>query len=151
MALDESTTAFSFRGSGTRRWMSPERLNAEISFEETRPTKASDCYALGMVIYEVLSGRVPFVAPMKALGGKRPIRPQGKRGTLFTDDIWDMLELCWKQQPRDRISASAVLLRLEKHPPLPMLSPDVGGDAESGSDESVIDSIARLYVFPASF
>jgi hypothetical protein len=77
--------------------------------------------------------------------------PREKKETLFTDDIWDILELCWKPQPRDRISASAVLLRLEKHPPLPMPSSNVGGDAESGSDESVIDSIARLYVFPASF
>ena len=34
--------------------MSPELLYPkEFGFKECRPTKPSDCYALGMVIYEV--------------------------------------------------------------------------------------------------
>ena len=47
----------SFTGGGTRRWMSPELLDPERfgmpESENNRPTKQSDCYALGMVIYEV--------------------------------------------------------------------------------------------------
>jgi len=47
----------SFTGGGTRRWMSPELLDPErfgmpVS-EYYRPTRQSDCYALGMVTYEV--------------------------------------------------------------------------------------------------
>ena len=117
-------------------WMSPELLDWE---KVVRLTKGSDCYALGMVIYEVISGERPFAAyptiavAGKVLNGDRPNRPQGKKGELFTDDIWDTLELCWKYQPHDRISASAVLLRLEGHPPLPMPSSNRDGDAETGS------------------
>jgi serine/threonine protein kinase len=38
----------------TDRWASPELLFPErFGFSDTRPTKQSDCYALGMVIYEV--------------------------------------------------------------------------------------------------
>ena len=46
-----------FTAGGTYRWMSPELLYPErfgISQSEgDRPTRQSDCYALGMVIYEV--------------------------------------------------------------------------------------------------
>lgn len=35
---------------GTIRWMSPELLH------ESQPTKKSDCYALGMLVYEVCIG-----------------------------------------------------------------------------------------------
>jgi hypothetical protein len=45
--------------------MSPELLNPEkFGLKESRPTKEADCYALGMVIYEVLSGQKPY-APRK--------------------------------------------------------------------------------------
>jgi len=50
-------TLMSFTGGGTRRWMSPELLDPERfgmpELEDNRPTRQSDCYALGMVIYEV--------------------------------------------------------------------------------------------------
>ena len=49
---------------GTLRWMSPELLDPSRFGSNGRPTRESDCYALGMVIYEVSwlhsSGR-PFV------------------------------------------------------------------------------------------
>lgn len=38
---------------GTRRWMSPELLDPEGFCSDGRSTRESDCYALGMVIYEV--------------------------------------------------------------------------------------------------
>ena len=38
---------------GTYRWMSPELLDPEGYNSDGRSTRESDCYALGMVIYEV--------------------------------------------------------------------------------------------------
>ena len=50
-------TLMSFTAGGTYRWMSPELLDPERfempKSEDNRPTRQSDCYALGMVIYEV--------------------------------------------------------------------------------------------------
>ena len=50
-------TLMPFVGGGTTRWMSPELLAPEQfgvpQSEGDRPTRQSDCYALGMVIYEV--------------------------------------------------------------------------------------------------
>src|SRR5258708_2148807 len=46
---------------GTFRWMSPELFYPrDFGLEDSRRTKYSDCYALGMVMYEVLSGQAPF-------------------------------------------------------------------------------------------
>ena len=45
---------------GTTRWMSPELLDALRSGSDGRPSRESDCYALGMTIYEV-SSRILFL------------------------------------------------------------------------------------------
>jgi len=56
-SLISDDTLMSFTRGGTRRWMSPELLDPERlripESEGDRPTRQSDCYALGMVIYEV--------------------------------------------------------------------------------------------------
>jgi serine/threonine protein kinase len=56
-SLISNDTLMSFTAGGTRRWMSPELLDPERfgipQLEGDRPTRQSDCYALGMVIYEV--------------------------------------------------------------------------------------------------
>ena len=47
----------SFTAGGTPRWVSPELLDPDrFEISDYRPTKQSDCYALGMVIYEVRTG-----------------------------------------------------------------------------------------------
>ena len=114
---DQTTILPTWIEGDTTPWTSPELLDPpSFGLEEILPTRESDCYALGMVIYEVLSGKAPFspsVAPfLKVLGGERPERPHG----VVTDGIWEMLQYCWKAQPRDRITAKAVLLGLEGKP-----------------------------------
>jgi serine/threonine protein kinase len=64
-SLFSNDTLMSFTSGGTRRWMSPELLDPEMfgipPSEGDRPSKQSDCYALGMVIYEVRIRVCPFV------------------------------------------------------------------------------------------
>ena len=105
---------------GTFQWMSPELLDPDsFGMKDSRPTKESDCYALGMVIYEVLSGRVPFprcsvpVIIRKIMDGERPGRPQGVRGVWLTDDLWETLGRCWKPQPYERLGLEVILQCLE--------------------------------------
>jgi len=98
--------------------MSPELFDPEIKYHCR--TKYSDCYALGMVIYEVLSGHLPFYEYKswaifgKVAGGDRPERPQGAEGVWFPDDVWEALEHCWTPQPGDRPSVEDVLQCLER-------------------------------------
>ncbi|KAF9643933.1 kinase-like protein [Thelephora ganbajun] len=115
------TSSNSFLQGGTCRWMSPELLDPDnFNLKDNRPTRRSDCYALGMVIYEVLAGRVPFSrhrgypVVAKILKGERPERPERAGGTWFMDDVWDILERCWKPVPGDRPSIEDVLHCLEK-------------------------------------
>jgi len=123
IVADQSTTTSSTSCGGTIRWMSPELLFPDsFGLKHSRLTRESDCYALGMVVYEVLSGQMPFAlyrntaVIFKVLHGERPEKPRGAEAAWFTDDLWRMLELCWKHQPGDRISARDVLLCLEGGP-----------------------------------
>ena len=111
-----STTSVSLTTPGTTRWMSPELLNPHwFNHQYGQPTKESDCYALGMVTLEVLSGQAPFAQykdldiVWKVIKGEHPGRPKGVEGAWFTDDLWGMLELCWATQPTSRPSAEAML------------------------------------------
>ena len=101
--------------------MSPELLDPDqFESNDGQPTKESDCYALGMAIYEVLSGKAPF-APLKefivmrkVLDGERPSMPEGAEGAWFTDDLRKTLNLCWATQPEGRPSIKVVLECLEQ-------------------------------------
>jgi len=71
-SLDSMDSLMSFTGGGTRRWMSPELMDPERfgmpESEDNRPTRQSDCYALGMVIYEVSVHRVELLPRIKLTG-----------------------------------------------------------------------------------
>ncbi|KAF9789392.1 kinase-like domain-containing protein [Thelephora terrestris] len=128
---------------GTTRWMSPELLDPDqYGIRDSRPTKESDAYALGMVILEVLSGRCPFsqfrdvVVMRMVLDGIRPERPNGPEGVWFTDDLWRLLASCWESQRERRPTIEAILEFLEHisgawQPPAPQVDEDV----EMGEDD----------------
>ena len=114
-------TSSSFKGGGTTRWMAPELIDPDrFGFKDSRPSKESDCCALGMVIFEVLTGQPPFtgysdVAAMWKVGNdKRPERPQGPKSVWFTDDLWEALGKCWSPQPKDRPQVEVVLDYLKR-------------------------------------
>ena len=125
---------------GSVRWMSPELLDPQrFGLEKSRPTTSSDCYALGMVVYETISGHLPFcqhtdyTVVSKVLDGKHP-----PREARFTDSLWRMLRLCWEPQPNTRPKIEDVLQCLGMEPPLLRLDVEtVGGDnCDSESDSS---------------
>ena len=104
--------------------MSPELFAPDkFGLRHSRRTEHSDCYAFGMVIYEVLSGELPFpsyvdyIVIAKVLEGERPERPQGLEGMWFTDDMWSVLEHCWEPVPGNRPSVPQVLQSLKRRMP----------------------------------
>ena len=139
--------------------MSPELFFPEnFGLKDGRRTKRSDCYALGMVIYEVLSGQVPFprcsvyAVVMKVSAGERPERPQGTERNWFIESVWRMLERCWAPKRDDRPSIGDVLRCLEEASSLsprmeaslsttdlPAQNPS-DSSAEGGAEESEISS-----------
>jgi len=140
----ESTMTSPTTTGGTIPWMSPELLYPEnFGLKKSHLTKESDCYALGMVIYEVLTGKAPF-SPRRdpevvymVLGGERPKRPEGDEGKLFTDGIWEVLQSCWKNQPSERPSAKAILWCLEGNS---LLSRPPDGCPDTDTDDQSYDT-----------
>ena len=110
-----TTASSSSARGGTTRWMSPELLDPDqFGLKDSKPTKESDCYALGMVIYEVLSGQAPFapfkdfIVMKKVIDGERPEIPEGAERAWFTSDLWQMLELSWETQTTTRPSITTM-------------------------------------------
>ena len=128
---------------GTARWMSPELIDPQrFGLKNGRPTKFSDCYALGMVIYETISGHPPFhqygdmTVFVKVLAGERPLRGAG-----FMDSLWKMVDQCWVFQPSDRPSIEVVLQCLEgasnlSEPPVPGVDEEMGTNSNSWDPEN---------------
>ena len=138
---DHSAFLSSWADADAVRWMSPELLNpGKSNLSKRHQTRESDCYALGMVVYEVLGGCAPFGTDgpisilRKILDGERPERPQGEVGKLLTDKIWDVLKRCWKTKPRERASAKSVLRYLEG-------SSLVEDEEDNQSDDTSTDSL----------
>ena len=147
------TSSSSASTGGTTRWMSPELLHPEqFGLDHGRPTKESDRYALGMVILEVLTGRPPFtpwkehIVTQKVMSDERPARPEGPKGTWFTDDLWKMLGLCWVRDAQSRPSIDAVRECLERvsgtWEPLP---PRVDEGAEDEDDWNL--TLLTVWIF----
>ena len=130
--------------------MSPELLHPqEFGFEQSRPTKRSDCYALGMVVLEVLSDEAPFardnsfIVMRKVMEGERPERPER---AWFSDNLWRTLEKCWSPQPKDRPAVEAVLECLDQVSKTWQPLPPIVDDVETDSDESVFATSHRMFV-----
>jgi hypothetical protein len=126
-------------GGGTHRWMSPELLDPDQfgipESEGDRPTRQSDCYALGMVIYEVstssrrltfadiraglsqvLCGVLPFyqiesgyLVMDAVLVGRRPEKPEGAARLGFKDELWTIVEQCWRGNRDERPRVEEIL------------------------------------------
>ena len=126
----------SFTEGGTTRWMSPELLDPDrFGVSDGRSTKQSDCYALGMVVYEVradaivptfaeilltyhqvLCGKVPYweivnepLVMQTITDGGRPQKPEAMENLGFTDQLWGLVERCWSVDVSARPDVKTVL------------------------------------------
>ncbi|OHT12179.1 hypothetical protein TRFO_18190 [Tritrichomonas foetus] len=88
---------------GTPNWMAPEM------FEDDNYTEKIDVYSYGMILYEMLTEKLPFkgLEPVRIMmdvfGGQRPIIPQNCPKPLH-----QLIESCWEQDPTKRPSFEAI-------------------------------------------
>ena len=147
-----TTTSSTTNSGGTTRWMSPELFYPEkFGLKDNRRTKESDCYALGMVVLEVLTSQVPFpqcdgfIITRKVVDGERPERPQGPEVVWFTDNLWEMLEQCWSHSPKLRPAVETVLECLERNSTAwRPLSPSVDDSFQVDSDDSSFSTLSHF-------
>ena len=113
----ESPDTFSIVG--TPAYMAPEQFSVEAM------TEASDWYAVGVMLYEALTGRLPFEgAPIEVLEKKQSsdaIPPSQLREEVPAD----LEEICLgllQRDPRRRLSGADLRIRLEARRDAPRVS-----------------------------
>lgn len=117
---------------GSIRYMAPELILKRGEMPETVDgkdddfnasellSKESDVYAFSMVGVEILSGEHPYrkissesAIPDQVSKGLRP-KKEEYRLSKQHESIWDILELCWVQDPTQRPTISSVFQRLSR-------------------------------------
>ena len=95
---------------GTPDYMAPELLRGQ------KNSKASDVYALGVILYEVVTGRLPFENQSLERHPTCPPAPSDLVKAL--DPRWDAVILdCLSESPAARpTDAAQIIARLEKRP-----------------------------------
>ena len=108
-------------GTGTVFFMAPEILHStKFGLEKGVPSKEGDVYALGMTVYQVLTGEFPFYPRREfevihaVINGERPPKPENAEEIGMTEAIWGLMEECWKEDRAERPVMPEVLRRFRE-------------------------------------
>ena len=98
--------------------MAPELLHStRFSLEKGVPSKEVDIYALGMTVYQILTGKWPFypkreVEVMHAvISGERPPKPENAEEVGMTETVWELMKECWREDRMEKPDISQILRR----------------------------------------
>ncbi|WP_281217633.1 protein kinase domain-containing protein [Microtetraspora fusca] len=120
---------------GTPAYLAPEVADGST------PTPAVDVYAIGLILYELLAGRTPFVGdhPMALLRQHATAMPRRLPG--MPDPLWRVIAACAAKEPSRRPGAGDVAAALRGAAPslagLPALPPVPRGEAPSATSEPI--------------
>jgi serine/threonine-protein kinase len=91
---------------GTPNYLAPEAING------ARPSPAGDVYGLGVLLYELIVGRAPYVGGPAAAVLRRHIEEEPQRYPGIPDIAWALIESCMDKDPKRRPAASELVPRL---------------------------------------
>jgi serine/threonine-protein kinase len=118
---------------GTPEYMAPEQAQG------APPAPAADVYALGIVLYEMLAGRVPFLGGYPAIAHQHVREPPPPLhrlhpGLLISRDLDAAVRKALVKDPRARFASMAELRRalLETPEGREGAAPDAPGDPSAG-------------------
>lgn len=126
---------------GTPHYMAPEQV---LSAHQITP--AADVYALGCIVYEMLSGQPPFVAesPLQVvrMHVDAPVPPLPAE--LGPSKLAQVLEKALRKNPSDRFEDAAAFARALRQLPSVPTPPWEAGSVERGASVELRSRPARL-------
>jgi tRNA A-37 threonylcarbamoyl transferase component Bud32 len=130
---------------GTPHYMSPE------AFHGAPANPAADVYALGVLLYEMVSGRPPYDSDTVADLMRRHLEGGPERRPGIPDALWDVITSCMARKPRLRPSAAELVAELSDvarkasgAPALPRPEPVAAAPALAVEHPSVMLPAPRL-------
>lgn len=102
MILDPDATQT--KGVGTMKYMSPEMMNNKPYGKET------DVYSFGIIVFYIMTGRLPKVTIQDFLNGKRDTIPSS-----IKDFMRLMISKTWASDPAQRPTFSQIVKSLERN------------------------------------
>ena len=108
-ALDEALTSLTTTGRmyGTPAYMAPERFKGEPA------EPATDIYALGILVYQLVTGQVPFSADNPLAVGMKHLNEQPRSPRALRPDLPEPAEAAilkaLAKEPADRFASAAAL------------------------------------------
>lgn len=109
-SMAEDRTLDGHQAVGTPHYMAPEQVMG------TDVSPASDVYALGLLLYEMLTGDLPFEGPtpMAAMVARCREAPRDpRRAGSVPDALAELVLACLRLPPEERPSLSTITARLE--------------------------------------
>ncbi|GIM93305.1 serine/threonine-protein kinase [Paractinoplanes toevensis] len=91
---------------GTPHYMAPE------AFHGSTASPATDVYALGVLLYELVSGRPPYDSDSIPDLMRRHMEGHRERRPGMPDAVWDLVDDCMASKPRLRPSAAEMVAAL---------------------------------------
>ncbi|KAJ7575964.1 kinase-like domain-containing protein [Mycena floridula] len=102
---------------GSVRWLCPEVLLPTASQQKPHPSR--DIYAYGCTALEIYTKRPPFhsyyhdaMIFTDLIAGKRPERPTQEEAPCLTNNVWQLIEQCWRQDASTRPQAREIASEL---------------------------------------
>ena len=142
-------TTISIKGStedqGTVCFMAPELLfPTRFGLDKGVSSKEADIYALGMTVYQVLTGKWPFYPRREAevmhavVSGERPPKPKNPEEIGMTEVVWDLLRGCWREDRTTRPTIVEILRRFR----------EITGDTRT--TDSMLEGLETLRLNPSN-
>lgn len=110
------TSARSWRG-GTFPYMAGEQLKAIIAHTKGPAREQADVFALGVILFEIVEGRLPFGVPaslaetdLQMAVQQRTTLPEFRERHSCTDGLRSIIHKCLAPDPADRYSNAGLLL-----------------------------------------